>query len=50
MSFGLLGDFDALDDIDVLTEGVGHSLRELLDAARERAPRRRKKTPTPTTG
>jgi hypothetical protein len=50
MSFGLLGDFDALDDIDVLTEGVSNSLRELLDAAREQAPRRRRKTPTPTSG
>jgi WS/DGAT/MGAT family acyltransferase len=50
MSFGLLGDFDTLDDIDVLTEGVSHSLLELLDRARERTPRRRRKTPEPTTG
>jgi WS/DGAT/MGAT family acyltransferase len=50
MSFGLLGDFDALEDIDVITEGIGQSLRELLDAARERAPRRRRKTPTPSPG
>jgi diacylglycerol O-acyltransferase / wax synthase len=43
MSFGLLGDFDKMEDIDVLAEGIESSLRELLDAARERAPKRRKK-------
>ncbi len=43
MSFGLLGDFDTMEDIDALTEGIEASLRELRDAARERAPKRRKK-------
>ena len=33
MSFGLLGDFDALEDIDVVQEGVERSLRELVEAA-----------------
>jgi diacylglycerol O-acyltransferase len=36
MSFGLLGDFDALEDIDVLVEGIADSLKELLEAAAER--------------
>jgi hypothetical protein len=43
MSFGLLGDFDALEDIDAVTEGIERSLRELLDAAKERPVRRRRK-------
>jgi hypothetical protein len=44
MSFGLLGDFDALDDLDVVAEGLEASLKELRDAARERpAAKRRKK-------
>jgi diacylglycerol O-acyltransferase len=51
MSFGLLGDFDALEDIDVITEGLDRSLQELLRAARERAaPKRRKKASASTSG
>ena len=30
MSFGLLGDFDAMEDIDVLAEGIDKSLTELV--------------------
>jgi diacylglycerol O-acyltransferase / wax synthase len=49
MSFGLLGDFDALEDIDTLTEGINRSLQELVDAAKERSPaKRRKRAPAPT--
>jgi WS/DGAT/MGAT family acyltransferase len=45
MSFGLLGDFDALDDIDVVAEGIAAALKELRNAARESpAAKRRKKT------
>jgi WS/DGAT/MGAT family acyltransferase len=48
VSFGLLGDFDALDDIDEVRDGVERSLKELLDAARERpAGRGRKKATAP---
>jgi diacylglycerol O-acyltransferase len=30
MSFGLIGDLDAMADIDVVAEGIAHSLRELV--------------------
>jgi hypothetical protein len=33
MSFGLLGDFDAMEDIDVMQQGLVTSLNELLRAA-----------------
>ena len=36
LDYGLLGDYDALSDIDVIAEGIDASLRELLDAARMR--------------
>jgi WS/DGAT/MGAT family acyltransferase len=46
VSFGLLGDFDALEDIDVIADGIDRSLQELVAAAKERAaPKRRKKAP-----
>jgi diacylglycerol O-acyltransferase len=46
MSFGLLGDFDALEDIDAVAEGIRSSLKELVDAAKERPEgRRRKRAP-----
>ena len=34
MSFGLLGDFDAIDDLPVLREGLDRALAELVEAAR----------------
>jgi diacylglycerol O-acyltransferase / wax synthase len=37
LSFTLLGDFDALPDIDVLADGVRESVEELLGPARQRA-------------
>jgi diacylglycerol O-acyltransferase len=51
MSFGLLGDFDALDDIDILVDGIDESLKELLDAAAERVasvPPKKAPAPNPT--
>jgi diacylglycerol O-acyltransferase / wax synthase len=36
LDYGLLGDYDALPDIDVIAEGIDASLKELLDAV-ERA-------------
>jgi diacylglycerol O-acyltransferase / wax synthase len=33
MSFGLLGDFDAMEDIDAVRQGLVTSLRELVEAA-----------------
>ena len=34
IDFGLLGDYDALPDIDVVAEGIAASLAELLDVGR----------------
>jgi hypothetical protein len=48
MSFGLLGDFDALDDIDVVQQGLVSSLRELVDAAAAEHPETRRVAPEPT--
>ena len=37
MDFGLLGDYDALPDLDVVAEGIEGSLAQLLGRARRRA-------------
>jgi WS/DGAT/MGAT family acyltransferase len=43
LDFGLLGDYDALPDIDMIADGIAASLAELLDVARGNdAPRRRR--------
>jgi diacylglycerol O-acyltransferase len=39
MDYGLLGDYDALPDIDVIADGIDTSLAELLVAARARSAR-----------
>jgi hypothetical protein len=39
IDYGLLGDYDALPDIDVIAEGIEESLAELLRAAREKSAR-----------
>ena len=41
LDYGLLGDYDALPDIDVVADGIEASLAELLAAARGRRPRAR---------
>jgi diacylglycerol O-acyltransferase / wax synthase len=38
MNFGLLGDFDALPDIDAVGESIAEELSTLLELAREQAP------------
>jgi diacylglycerol O-acyltransferase / wax synthase len=38
LEYGLLGDYDALPDIEVIAEGIDAALAELLAAARGRAP------------
>jgi diacylglycerol O-acyltransferase len=49
VSFGLLADFDVMEDIDVVADGVAESLAELVKAAAEQAPRKRtRKAPTPS--
>jgi WS/DGAT/MGAT family acyltransferase len=46
MDFGLLGDYDALPDLDVVAEGIEGSLAELLILARKQAkPARRARRP-----
>jgi WS/DGAT/MGAT family acyltransferase len=53
IDYGLLGDYDALPDIDVIADGINTVLGELLDAARDEdrpAPRRRSKPPAGTAG
>jgi diacylglycerol O-acyltransferase / wax synthase len=47
MDFGLLGDYDALDDLEVLEQALKDSLAELVDAAGGGRPRRRRKAPAP---
>jgi WS/DGAT/MGAT family acyltransferase len=47
MDFGLLGDYDALDDLEVLEQALKDSLAELVDAAGGGKPRRRRKAPAP---
>jgi WS/DGAT/MGAT family acyltransferase len=42
LSFGLLGDYDALPDIDQIAEGIRESLDELLAIARGEHPQRRR--------
>lgn len=46
MSFGLLGDFDAMDDIDVFADGVESSLTQLVDLAKARQRPKRSSKPT----
>ena len=48
MDFGLLGDYDALPDLDELGDALKLSLEELVDAAggRTKAKRRRPAAPT----
>jgi diacylglycerol O-acyltransferase len=41
IDYGLLGDYDALGDIEQIADGIRASLDELLEAARARGPRRR---------
>ena len=48
VSFGLLGDFDAMDDIDVVESGLEEALRELVGvAAARRPPKRTRRAPAP---
>jgi diacylglycerol O-acyltransferase / wax synthase len=39
INFGLLGDYDALPDIDLIAEGIEAARSELLALARESAPK-----------
>jgi diacylglycerol O-acyltransferase / wax synthase len=45
MNFGLLGDFDAMPDLEVVARGIEESLDELRSAAGLRKPRKRARRP-----
>lgn len=47
MDFGLLGDYDGMDDIDALADAIRSSLEELVDAAGGRTPRGRRRKLAP---
>ena len=47
MDFGLLGDFDALDDVEALGEAIHEALEELVEATGARKPRRRRRAAAP---
>jgi diacylglycerol O-acyltransferase len=36
INFGLLADYDSMEDVDLIAEGIERSLQELTDAARQR--------------
>ena len=46
IDYGLLGDYDALPDIDVIADGIDAALRDLLEAT----PSTRRPTSTSTNG
>jgi hypothetical protein len=41
LSFGLLGDLDAMDDLHVVRDGLERALEELVEAARDATAERR---------
>ena len=48
MNFGLLGDYDALPDIDRIADGIEASLAELVALARRRAAEQARADGAPT--
>jgi diacylglycerol O-acyltransferase len=50
MNFGLLGDYDALPDIDLIADGIDAALQELLSAARGGRPPRSSAKPAAPAG
>ena len=50
LDFGLLGDYDALPDIDLIADGIDAALQELLVVARGGHPRRRVAKPAAASG
>jgi hypothetical protein len=45
MDFGLLGDYDAMPDLEELGDALKQSLEELVEAAGGRKPKRRRSVP-----
>ena len=42
INFGLLADYDAMEDVEIISKGIADSLEELLEAAKERSPKSRR--------
>jgi diacylglycerol O-acyltransferase / wax synthase len=40
INFGLLADYDAMEDVEVISEGIADALQELVEAAKDAEPRR----------
>jgi diacylglycerol O-acyltransferase / wax synthase len=38
INFGLLADYDAMEDVEIISEGISDALQELLDAAKQTEP------------
>jgi hypothetical protein len=47
INFGLLADYDAIDDLDVIAEGIEASIAELAEAAEEAAESSERPEPAP---
>ena len=50
LNFGVTGDYDSADDLDVLTAGIEDGLAELLELAGEEKPKPKTKRPAPAPG
>jgi WS/DGAT/MGAT family acyltransferase len=45
INFGLLADYDAMEDVEIISEGIAESLDELLEAAKESEPEQQASEP-----
>ena len=45
INFGLLADYDAMEDVEIISEGIAESLEELLEAAKESEPKEQASEP-----
>jgi WS/DGAT/MGAT family acyltransferase len=45
INFGLLADYDAMEDVEIISEGIAESLDELLEAAKESEPKEQASEP-----
>ncbi|MEK6252606.1 MAG: wax ester/triacylglycerol synthase family O-acyltransferase [Actinomycetota bacterium] len=45
INFGLLADYDAMEDVEIISEGIAESLEELLEAAKESEPKQQASEP-----
>jgi diacylglycerol O-acyltransferase / wax synthase len=50
IDYGLLADYDALPDVDVIADGIDAALHELLDAVAREQPAPKRRSPRPNNG